>query len=1008
MNNLEAMKHSTRTIPSLALSLCALLAMGQAPGSLDISFNPDDLGHGTGDGAFGAVKVSARQADGRTLIGGMFTNVHGYARGYMARLEQNGMLDLDFVPSFNAEVRWIVVQPDGNILVCGTFTSYAGSPCPSLVRLEPDGTLDPTFDISGGPSTASVEHIVLQADGKILVAGMFTSWSGVPRPGLVRLNADGTVDAGFVPGIDPDAVIDRVAVQADQKILASGLYSIMGTTYVSVVRFFSNGAVDPSFSVQIGSPMGIGDIVPLADGRILLSGSFTAVNGTPTGRLTRLTNNGSIDPTFMLGGGFNGPVLTMVRRSDGKIMVGGNFTEVSGVARARLARLEVNGELDLTFDPGAGPDLPVQTLHAHSSGVFIGGEFTAYDGDYFRSFGQLTTTGIRDATFATPGGLNGTGAGSFVPQVRALLTLPDESILVAGSEFVAYNGTPVSGLFRILPDGSLDPSFNAPSSMGAVFCMARQTDGRVLLGGSFTSYNGVPRNRIARIMPDGTLDLSFDPGSGASGTVHAIALQADGKVLIGGAFTSVDGTPSTRLARLLPDGSLDDTFTATAANTVDAFAVQPDGRILVGGAFTNVNGQSRNRIVRLMADGSLDGSFDIGTGASNRVRCLYLYPDGRVLVAGDFSSYQGVPRSSILRLLPDGSLDPSFSPGPVSNAIDDDILALAVQPSGRMLIGGDFTLVSGVPRARIARLMPSGELDPSFDPGTGAARPVDAFALLSSGDVIAGGRFVAMDDIGRNRIARLFAGTGAPALPVQVRSHMGGPYDPVSGSMLDQLRAAGLVPTGEPYTAQGYPHVGGGGELIDPSVLGATGPNAIVDWVVLELRAAGSPATVLATRSALVQRDGDVVDLDGISPVPFYLPAGNYHVAIRHRNHLGVMSATPLALSTAPTVIDFTAPATPTWGTDACQNVDGTMVLWPGDGNRDGIVRYAGAANDRDPILQAIGGTIPTAVTNGVYNALDVNLDGTVKYAGANNDRDIILQTIGGVVPTAVRQQQLP
>ncbi|MBL7963000.1 MAG: delta-60 repeat domain-containing protein [Flavobacteriales bacterium] len=983
-----------------------MIAGAQAPGSMDLSFNPGDLGHGTGDGSLFAVKTSARQADGRTLIGGMFTNVNGYARGYMARLEPNGMLDLSFIPSFNAEVSAIMVQPDGRILVGGSFTSYAGSPCPSLVRLEANGMLDPVFNISAGPDFPAVYSVALQANGKIMVAGMFASWSGVPRPGLVRLNADGTVDAGFVPGLDPSASFSRVVVQADQKILASGLYSILGATHVSVVRFLANGAVDPSFSVQIGAPMGIGDIVPLADGRILLSGAFTTVNSTPVGRLTRLNSDGSIDPGFTLGTGFNGPVHALARRSDGKLMVAGNFSEVSGQARAGLARLEVNGALDNTFDPGTGTDLPVLTLLVHASGVFIGGEFTTFNGGCFRSFGQLTPTGLVDGTYGPPGGINGASVGSIAPTVRAMLTLPDGSVLVGGAEFAAYGGHAVRGLFRILPNGSLDPAFNAPSSMGAVFCMARQPDGRVLLGGSFTSYNGVARNRIVRIMPDGTLDLTFDPGTGASGNVQAIALQADGKVLIGGDFTSVNGTTRTRLARLLADGSLDGTFTATAGNTVHALAIQPDGHILVCGAFTNVNGSSRNRIVRLLPDGSLDASFAIGTGASNRVRCLHVYPDGRVLAAGDFSSYQGVPRTNVMRLLSDGSLDATFDPGP--GAITGGIPAMAIQPGGRILIGGGFTSVGGVARARIARLLPTGALDTTFDPGTGAARSVDAFALLPGGDVIVGGTFLAMNEIGRNRIARLFAGTGTPPLLVQARAHLGGAYDGGTGSMQDQLRAAALLPINEPYTALGYMHVGGGGEQTTPPVLTITGNNAIVDWVVVELRDAGDPGNVLATRSALVQRDGDVVDVDGTSPVSFGVPFGSYHVAIRHRNHLGVMTAAPIALSGTPGTVDLTTPAIVTYGIDARRNAGGTMVLWPGDVNADGVVKYTGSTNDRDPILVAIGGSTPTNTLSNVYNARDVNMDGTVKYSGIGNDRDIILQTIGGVVPTNTRVQQLP
>ncbi|HQZ42872.1 MAG TPA: hypothetical protein PK735_08295, partial [Flavobacteriales bacterium] len=225
--------------------------------------------------------------------------------------------------------------------------------------------------------------------------------------------------------------------------------------------------------------------------------------------------------------------------------------------------------------------------------------------------------------------------------------------------------------------------------------------------------------------------------------------------------------------------------------------------------------------------------------------------------------------------------------------------------------------------------------------------------------------------------------------------------------MNDQLRTAGLIPLTEPYSALGYSHVNGGGETTTSAVLTASGTNAIVDWVVVELRSTGNPSTVLATRSALVQRDGDVVDVDGTSPVTFNMAAGNYHIAIRHRNHLGCMSANALALSPTPTTLDLTTPAATTWGTNARKNVSGTMVLWAGDCTGDGQVKYTGTGNDRDMILQAVGGVTPTATVAG-YRVEDLNMDGLVMYTGTGNDRDRILENIGGTVPTNVVVEQLP
>ena len=234
-----------------------------------------------------------------------------------------------------------------------------------------------------------------------------------------------------------------------------------------------------------------------------------------------------------------------------------------------------------------------------------------------------------------------------------------------------------------------------------------------------------------------------------------------------------------------------------------------------------------------------------------------------------------------------------------------------------------------------------------------------------------------------------------------------GPYNNGNSLMDDGLRSGGLVPLTEPFTALGYGFVGGGGESTTAPVLAITGNDAIVDWILLELRDATDATIVLASRSALVQRDGDVVDIAGSSPVTFDMSPGNYHVAMLHRNHLGIMTFAPLALGDQVTDLDFTTTATPTYGTDARKDIGGTQVLWAGDVTFNGQVKYTGAGNDRDPILQAIGGLVPTNTAVG-YLQEDVNLNGEVKYTGAANDRDPILQNIGGVVPTNSRTEQVP
>lgn len=240
---------------------------------------------------------------------------------------------------------------------------------------------------------------------------------------------------------------------------------------------------------------------------------------------------------------------------------------------------------------------------------------------------------------------------------------------------------------------------------------------------------------------------------------------------------------------------------------------------------------------------------------------------------------------------------------------------------------------------------------------------------------------------------------------VNVKTFLQGPF--AAGAMSDGLRANGLMPLTEPYTAMGYAFAGGGAETTTQPIIALAGSNAIIDWVLLELRDKNDNTSVLHSRSALLQADGDVVEVDGFSPVVFPVPEDNYFLAIGHRNHLMIMSQSSIALAVTPAVIDLTDGSIATYGTDAQKIVGGSYLLWAGDVTFDGTIKYTGIFNDRDPILLAIGGSVATNTVTG-YLPSDVNMDGTAKYTGLGNDRDIILQNIGGVVPTNTRTEQLP
>ncbi len=244
-----------------------------------------------------------------------------------------------------------------------------------------------------------------------------------------------------------------------------------------------------------------------------------------------------------------------------------------------------------------------------------------------------------------------------------------------------------------------------------------------------------------------------------------------------------------------------------------------------------------------------------------------------------------------------------------------------------------------------------------------------------------------------------------PLVRVDLTMLLDGPYVADTDLMRDALRSNGLVPIAEPHTVLGMVNEAPGQQL-DPTLLETTGPTAVTDWVLVELRTTTSPGSVTARANGLVLRNGTVISPSG-GPLVFDAPSGNYHVVVLHRNHLGAMTANALPLTREPTLLDMSAPGTPTFGQQAQRVRNGKTLLWAGNTNLDAQLKYTGANNDRDLILSRIGGIIPTATVQGYYLE-DADLDGQVRYTGAGNDKDLILVGIGGSLPTVTREAQIP
>ena len=189
---------------------------------------------------------------------------------------------------------------------------------------------------------------------------------------------------------------------------------------------------------------------------------------------------------------------------------------------------------------------------------------------------------------------------------------------------------------------ALSSAFGAGEGVnGEVLAVAIQADGKIVIGGRFGTVNGIARNNIARLNQDGTLDRSFAEKEGANGPVSALAIQSNGDIVVGGTFTQAGEVETLNLARYHPNGDIDKSFggdTDPGTNgSVYALAVQPDGKIIVGGNFSSIGGQPRRGIARLNADGTLDSPVTAQNALSGAVRAMALSSDASVLAGGKFT-----------------------------------------------------------------------------------------------------------------------------------------------------------------------------------------------------------------------------------------------------------------------------------------------------------------------------------------------------------------------------------
>ena len=680
-------------------------------------------------GTNSAVYSIAIQADGKIVVGGMFTTIDGQTRNYIARLHGSGSVDASFNPPANSSVESIAIQADGKIVVGGFFTTIGGQTRNYIARLHADGSVDAGFNPNANDY---VRSIAIQADGKILLGGNFTTIGGQARNYIARLNVDGSVDAGFNPGAN--SYIRSIAIQADGKIVVGGNFgTIGGQARNYIARLHGSGTVDTVFNPNADSY--VYAIAIQADGKIVVGGNFSTIGGQTRDRIARLHGSGSVDASFNPGG--NSTVYSIAIQADGKIVVGGMFTTIGGQARNRIARLHGSGTVDAGFNPGANDYVCSIAIQADGK-IVVGGNFTTIGGQARNRIARLHGSGSVDAVFIP-------GANGYVYSIA----LQADGKIVVGGNFTTIGGQTRNYIARLHGSGSMDASFD-PGANSYIYSIALQADGKIVVGGNFTTIGGQARNRIARLHADGTVDAGFNPG--ADNSVLSIDLQADGKILVGGTFTQINGQTRNRIARLNGDGSLDTGFDPGANGSVGSIALQADGKILLGGGFTQIGGQTRNRIARLNGDGSLDTGFNPGANAS--VNSIAIQADGKIVVGGAFTQIGGQTRNRITRLHGDSSVDTDFNPG-----VNDWIYSIAIQADGKIVVGGYFTTIGGQTRNRIARLHADGSVDAGLNPDVNSA--VYSIALQADGKILLGGIFIQIDGQTRNYIARLSADESA-------------------------------------------------------------------------------------------------------------------------------------------------------------------------------------------------------------------------------------------------------
>lgn len=629
--------------------------------------------------------------------------------------------------------QFVITNVHGSITSAPVLITVGSAPIPPTITVQP---LDVVVDL-GGTATLTVA-----ATGS---APLEYTWRPYLPPAPPSGGGPGNNPVATPPTFGPNATLTIPNVQLSHV----GLYEVL-------VRNLGGTVASRVFALSVRQPLAVTSFPP-----------SQLVNRGANLVLTAVVQ-GSFPVTYQwLKDGTNLPGTTNAQLrffpsfqprdvGDYRLVV---RDALLGTTNSPIAKLRINpppgmpGEVIESFAPTQPGGFVNAMLPEADGGLIVAGGFGF---PWSGGGGGGTTSGSAGATTTTARGSGDMGnpppvvfgSVNFITDVtyggmvsNTFITPSPRPMLEAASTTPESLITNPVGIARLRADGSLDTSFLALASGvdGSIYALARQADGKILVGGYFATMNGSNVANLARLNADGSLDASFQPQPNAS--VRAIHVQPDQRIVIGGVFTSVAGTNRPYLARLHPDGALDAGFGSGGGpdNFVMALGALSDGRLMAGGHFRTFAGTPRALLARVNTDGSLDPAFDPGSGPAliNGNRDLVVLPDGRCYVGGSVNGYQG-RFSAVTRILANGALDPSF---PV---IEPLFLAFAAKPDGKVMVGGGFnqlTLGSANPReffARscLARFNADGTPDAAFDAGEFTSGGFHGLWALPSGDVI--------------------------------------------------------------------------------------------------------------------------------------------------------------------------------------------------------------------------------------------------------------------------------